>query len=48
MAGVSRRLLESEAPEQYFESFRRELVLLVSAYPAAPAAEVQTTAAALC
>ena len=46
MTGVSRRLLESEAPEQHFESFRRELVLLVSAYLAAPAVDVQTSAAA--
>jgi AcrR family transcriptional regulator len=32
MAGVSRRLLESGAPEKHFESLRRELVSLVTAY----------------
>ncbi len=32
MAGVSRRLLESSAPAQEFEDFRRELIFLVSAY----------------
>jgi len=32
MAGVSRRLLESGAPEKHFESLRRELIFLVSAY----------------
>ncbi len=32
MGGVSRRLLESGAPEKLFESLRRELVSLVTAY----------------
>ena len=32
MSGVSRRLLESGAPETYFESFREELILFVRAY----------------
>jgi AcrR family transcriptional regulator len=32
MAGVSRRLLESRAPEKEFETLRQELVFLVSAY----------------
>jgi AcrR family transcriptional regulator len=32
MAGVSRRLLESGAPEKQFESLRQELIFLVSAY----------------
>lgn len=32
MAGVSRRLLESDNPEKQFEIFRQELVFLVSAY----------------
>lgn len=32
MAGVSRRLLESGAPEKEFEAFRQELILLASAY----------------
>jgi hypothetical protein len=32
MAGVSRRLLESAAPEKQIETVRRELILLVSAY----------------
>jgi AcrR family transcriptional regulator len=32
MAGVSRRLLESGAPEKHFENLRRELIFLVSAY----------------
>lgn len=32
MAGVSRRLLESENPEQQFEPLRQELVFLVRAY----------------
>ena len=32
MAGVSRRLLESEAPEKEFEALRQELVFFVCAY----------------
>jgi AcrR family transcriptional regulator len=32
MAGISRRLLESDAPEQHFESFRQELILFASSY----------------
>jgi AcrR family transcriptional regulator len=32
MAGVSRRLLESAAPEKQFEPLRRELILMVCAY----------------
>jgi AcrR family transcriptional regulator len=32
MAGVSRRLLEVDAPEKHFESLRRELVFFVCAY----------------
>jgi AcrR family transcriptional regulator len=32
MAGVSRRLLESAAPEKQLDTVRRELILLVSAY----------------
>jgi AcrR family transcriptional regulator len=35
MAGVSRRLLESRAPEKEFETLRQELVFLASAYLAA-------------
>lgn len=32
MAGVSRRLLESEAPEAQFPAFRQELIVIVTAY----------------
>jgi AcrR family transcriptional regulator len=32
MAGISRRLLESDAPEELWESFRQELILLASSY----------------
>jgi AcrR family transcriptional regulator len=32
MAGVSRRLLESDAPEKHFETLQQELILFVSAY----------------
>jgi AcrR family transcriptional regulator len=32
MAGVSRRMLESGAPERQFESLRRELIVLACAY----------------
>jgi hypothetical protein len=45
MAGVSRRLLESEAPEQHFESYRRELILLASAYLASSTGDWKTSAA---
>jgi AcrR family transcriptional regulator len=38
MAGVSRRLLESDAPEKQLEGLRGELVLLASAYLEASAA----------
>jgi AcrR family transcriptional regulator len=40
MAGVSRRLLESDAPEKQFAALREELVLLACAYLAA--SSVQT------
>jgi AcrR family transcriptional regulator len=32
MAGISRRLLESAAPEKQFDTFRRELIILACAY----------------
>jgi len=32
MAGVSRRLLESNAPEKQFDAYRRELIFLAGAY----------------
>jgi AcrR family transcriptional regulator len=32
MAGVSRRLLESDAPEKHFDALRKELIFLVGAY----------------
>jgi AcrR family transcriptional regulator len=32
MAGISRRLLESDVPEELWESFRQELILLASSY----------------
>jgi AcrR family transcriptional regulator len=32
MAGISRRLLESDAPEELWESFRQELILLACSY----------------
>ena len=32
MAGVSRRMLESAAPEKQFETLRRELIILACAY----------------
>ena len=32
MAGVSRRLLESGAPEKQFDTFRHELIIFVTAY----------------
>jgi hypothetical protein len=35
MAGVSRRLLESGAPEKQFEPLRRELIILTCAYVSA-------------
>jgi AcrR family transcriptional regulator len=39
MAGVSRRLLESNAPEKEFDTFRQELIFLVSGYLAASSAQ---------
>jgi AcrR family transcriptional regulator len=38
MAGVSRRLLESAAPEKQFDTFRRELIILAYAYLGASSA----------
>jgi AcrR family transcriptional regulator len=38
MAGVSRRLLESAAPEKQFDTFRRELIILACAYLGASSA----------
>jgi AcrR family transcriptional regulator len=32
MAGISRRLLESDAPEEHFESFRQELIVFACSY----------------
>jgi AcrR family transcriptional regulator len=32
MAGISRRLLESDAPEEHLESFRQELILFTCSY----------------
>ncbi len=32
MAGISRRLLESDAPEDHFESFRQELIVFACSY----------------
>jgi hypothetical protein len=32
MTGVSRRLLESDAPERLFDTFRQELIFFVNAY----------------
>ena len=40
MGGVSRRLLESGAPEKHYEPLRQELIFLVSAYLEASAAAV--------
>lgn len=40
MAGVSRRLLESEAPEKQFDTFRRELIFVACAYLDACSARV--------
>ena len=39
MAGVSRRLLESTAPEKQFDTFRRELIILACAYVSACSAQ---------
>lgn len=44
MAGVSRRVLESEEPEKQFEDLRHELIFLVSAYLAACASRAVSTA----
>lgn len=40
MAGISRRLLESDAPEKQFETLRQELVFLVCAYLEASSARL--------
>ena len=32
MAGISRRLLESDDPEKHFETFRQELTLFACSY----------------
>lgn len=32
MAGISRRLLESDAPEEHFETFRQELIVFACSY----------------
>jgi AcrR family transcriptional regulator len=40
MAGVSRRMLESAAPEKQFEPLRRELIVLACAYVSACSAPV--------
>ncbi len=42
MAGVSRRLLESGAPEKQFEALRQELICMVSAYLKASGADGST------
>jgi hypothetical protein len=42
MAGVSRRLLETSAPEKQFEGLRRELICMVSAYLKASGANDST------
>jgi len=46
MAGVSRRLLESRAPEKEFDSSRQELVFLVSTYLEACTARASALTAA--
>jgi hypothetical protein len=40
MAGVSRRLLESAAPEKEFEALREELIFLVKRYLEASSARI--------
>jgi hypothetical protein len=40
MAGISRRLLESDAPEKEFDSLLRELIFFVSGYLAASSARL--------
>jgi AcrR family transcriptional regulator len=40
MAGISRRLLESSAPEKQFEALRQELIFLARAYLEASSAQV--------
>lgn len=46
MAGVSRRLLESRAPEKEFDTLRQELVFLVSSYLEACSARASVLTAA--
>ena len=41
MVGVSRRLLESTAPEQQFDTLRQELIFLACAYLNACSARLQ-------
>jgi hypothetical protein len=41
MVGVSRRLLESGAPEQQFDTLRQELIFLACAYLKACSVRVQ-------
>lgn len=43
MVGVSRRLLESAAPEKQLEPFRQELISLVGAYLEASAAHTSSS-----
>jgi Tetracyclin repressor-like, C-terminal domain len=45
MAGIVRRLLESDAPEKEAEGFRRELITLACAYLDACSARVSVRAA---
>ena len=45
MAGVSRRLLESDAPEEHFAVLRQELIFLACAYLQACSAHVSNTPA---
>ena len=47
MAGVSRRLLESDAPEQQFDALRQELILVVCSYLEACSARPSVYAQAL-
>jgi hypothetical protein len=41
MVGVSRRLLESNAPEKEFDSLREELIFFVCGYLEASSARVE-------
>jgi AcrR family transcriptional regulator len=45
MVGVSRRLLESAAPEKQFESLRQEMIFLACAYLNARSADLQSSSA---